>query len=131
MTNASLFGKINTEVTARTVGSYKVVSFLLAVPGAGKWNKTTGKTEWASFAVEAWGKTAETIEKHCSKGTNIAISGSLKLDTWTDNTGTEKERVKIVVTDFRFLPSTPESFISKDEAANEDEETEHTVDPFT
>lgn len=128
MTNLSVFGKINTDITAKTIGSYRVVSFLIGVPGAGKWNKTTGKTEWASFPVEAWGKKAETIEKHCSKGTNIAISGSLKLDTWTDASGIEKERVKIVLSEFKFLPSTPENFVSGEEI--EEEDSSFTVDTF-
>jgi single-strand DNA-binding protein len=128
MTNVSLIGRINTDITARTVGSYRVVSFLVGVPGAGKWNKTTNKTEWASFPVEAWGKTAETIEKHCPKGTNVAISGSLKLDTWTDSSGNEKERVKIVVSDFKFLPAAPENYVAKEEVEEEDES--FTVDPF-
>lgn len=128
MNMVGLVGKISTEITSRSINNYKVVNFLLSVPKAGKWNKETGKAEYGSFPVEAWGKLAETLEKYCEKGTNISINGSLRLDTWQDTNNMPRERVKIVLNDFAFCSVQPEHF---SKAGDVDSETqESAIDPF-
>ena len=48
------------------------------------------------FDVEAWGKVAELIANYVPAKSRIAISGSLRVDSWTDKS-TGKPRSKFVV----------------------------------
>lgn len=128
MNIVGLLGKISTEVGVKPVGNTKVANFLLSVRGAGKWNRDEETHNYGSFAIEAWGKLAETLEKHCSKGTIISISGALKQDTWEDN-GNTRERVKIVITSFNFVNSDPEAFVAGTDT-EEDSTDLASIDPF-
>jgi single-strand DNA-binding protein len=51
-------------------------------------------TDW--FALEAWGKTAVTMDQYVTKGSKIGVVGSLKIETWTDK-ATQVERSKPVI----------------------------------
>ena len=54
--------------------------------------------------MEAWGKQAETIGKHCVKGSSLYVEGRLQLDTWEDKTsGQKRSKMKVVVEDFQFV----------------------------
>lgn len=125
MNIVGVLGKIITEPQVRPVGSSKVTNFLISVRGAGNWSKEDGKATFGSFNVEAWGKLADLITTHCEKGTTISLSGSLKQDTWKDDTG-NRERVKIVMTSFQFVNSDQEQFLSLEDGST----SEDTIDPF-
>jgi single-strand DNA-binding protein len=56
--------------------------------------RTQEITDWIS--IEGWGKTATTMAKYVVKGKQVAIDGSLKIDSWTDKT-TGQERFKPIV----------------------------------
>lgn len=127
MTSIVLMGKINSNITSRVVGNLTVSSFLLGVPGV-KWDKQEKKKVWGSFPVEIWGNQAQLLSANCEKGTNILISGTLQLDSWLDNDNL-REKVKIVATSFRFLPSNPENFINSSDISLEEEE--YSEDPFS
>ena len=71
-----------------------------------KWKDESGQErEDVCFVdVEAWGKQAETIAKHFSKGKPIYIHGALKLDTWEDKqSGQKRSKHKIVLASFEFI----------------------------
>lgn len=54
----------------------------------------------------AFGKRAESLHKHFSKGDRIGITGRLKLDQWEDkNTGQKREAHGIDVNDWAFVDS--------------------------
>ena len=63
------------------------------------------KREEVTFVdLEAWGKTAETIAKHLSKGRAAMFEGRLKLDQWDDKkTGEKRSKLKVVVETFQFI----------------------------
>ncbi len=131
MNTITLIGKISSDLVCLTIGSYRVVQFNIAVPGAGKRNKDTGKNDIGHFPIEAWGRQAEALEKYCTTGTNIAMSGTLKQDTWADKiTGDERSKIKILLNDFSFAGAEAEKYVSaEDLETNEDEED--SIDPFT
>ncbi len=61
-------------------------------------------TDW--FNLELWGKTAEIANSYVRKGRQIAVKGSLKLETWNDtSTGVPRSRPVILVDQFQFLGS--------------------------
>jgi single-strand DNA-binding protein len=61
-------------------------------------------TDW--FNLELWGKTAEVAGNYVRKGKQIAVKGSLKLDTWSDRqTGANRSSPVILVDQLELLGS--------------------------
>jgi single-strand DNA-binding protein len=54
----------------------------------------------------AFGRTAENINKFFKKGKPIFLEGRLTLDSWTAKDGTEKNKLRVTVENFQFLPGT-------------------------
>lgn len=63
------------------------------------------KVEETTFVeVEAWGKTAETIEEWTGKGHTVYFEGRLKLDQWEDKeTHKKRSKLRIVAESFSFV----------------------------
>lgn len=55
------------------------------------------------FDCQLWGKRAEAIQKHTSKGSRICVHGNLKWESWTGTDGKKNSKVVINVTEFQFL----------------------------
>ncbi|WP_414622109.1 single-stranded DNA-binding protein [Calothrix sp. CCY 0018] len=62
------------------------------------------------FNLELWGKTAEIANSYVRKGKQIAVRGSLKLDSWNDrSTGVLRSSPVINVEDLQLLGSKRDS----------------------
>lgn len=62
------------------------------------------KKEDVTFVdVEAWGRLAELIGQYCIKGKTIFVEGRLKLDTWTDQQGNKRSRLKVLAENVQFI----------------------------
>lgn len=59
------------------------------------------KTEWHRLVV--WGKRAEFITKLAKKGTQLAVTGKLRYNTYEDKEGVKKTQAQIEVNEFRLL----------------------------
>lgn len=59
------------------------------------------KVEWVNCV--AYRKTAETMEKYCTKGMQVYIGGKLETKKYTDKNGIEKVSTQIVVNDLKML----------------------------
>jgi single-strand DNA-binding protein len=59
------------------------------------------ETQWHN--VVAWGKTAEIIEKHLKKGTEVAVEGKLINRNYTDKEGVKRYITEIEVNEFLML----------------------------
>lgn len=75
-----------------------VVNFGIALNE--RW-KDTQSTSF--FEVVAFGGLAETINKYFSKGMPILIEGRMKQDRWENSDGSNRQKVKIVAENFRFV----------------------------
>lgn len=98
-------GHLTRDVELRSIGSGTAVA-KFGVACNRKWRDTSGETrEDVLFVdVEAWGKTAETISRHFTKGKPILIEGRLKLETWDDKqTGAKRSKHLIVCDSFVFV----------------------------
>jgi single-strand DNA-binding protein len=61
-------------------------------------NRPTKSDQPDWFALEFWGKQAETVEKYVNKGSLIGVKGALKIETWTDkSTGALRSKPVILV----------------------------------
>ncbi|MGB0884878.1 MAG: single-stranded DNA-binding protein [Chitinophagales bacterium] len=64
-------------------------------------------TQWHN--IIAWGKTAEVIEKHVSKGKQIAIEGKLTSRSYDDKAGNKRYITEIVLNEFMFIGAKPKT----------------------
>lgn len=87
------------EITHFDSGSKKA-SITLATTEYFKNNKgeLAKNTQWHNLI--AWGKTAELMAQALSKGTQIAIQGSLTYRNYTDKSGATRYITEIVVSEF-------------------------------
>lgn len=52
---------------------------------------------------EAWKTTAETLSKYVEKGDKLAVSGSLKVSSYTDKDGQNRRSWSVLVREFEFM----------------------------
>ena len=57
----------------------------------------------------AFGKTAEVISKFCSKGSFIGITGNIKQEKWTTQSGENRSKIIIQVESVKLLDSKKDS----------------------
>jgi single-strand DNA-binding protein len=66
------------------------------------------KQETDFVEITAYGKTAETVQKHLKKGREIYVEGRLKLDTWVDKeTNKNRSKLKVVAESMQFVGPKP------------------------
>ena len=66
-----------------------------------RWRDGDGTMQERTTFVDcqAWGKTAEALEKHFHKGKAIFIEGRLRQEEWTDKETQKKRRKTLVIVD--------------------------------
>ena len=100
-----LAGRLTRDPELRyTSGGTAVSDISIAV------NRVTGsgndRKEHVTFVnVTCWGKQAETVCQYFSKGQEIFVEGRLELDTWTQQDGAKREKLKAVMERFEFVGS--------------------------
>jgi len=56
--------------------------------------------EWVDeanfFDITLWGRTAEVAGEYLVKGSSVLIEGRLKYETWTQDDGSKRSKVKVV-----------------------------------
>ena len=62
-------------------------------------SKENRQTDW--FNVEVWGKQAEFVGEWVKKGQLVAVTGSMEMQRWTDNTGNQREVPIVRANDIR------------------------------
>ncbi len=88
MNTAHIVGRVGQNPEIRYFESGRV---LAKISVAVNRNSHSDQPNW--FTVEFWGKTAEVCANYIQKGSTVGVSGSFKLDEWTDpNTGEVRSR---------------------------------------
>ena len=101
-----LMGNLTRDVELKyTPGNQAVAKIGLAVNRKYKTKEGELKEEVTFVDCEAWGYTAENINKWFSKGKPIFLEGRLKLDQWQDKDGSNRSKLKVVVDSFEFVGS--------------------------
>lgn len=96
MNSLNIIGNLTADPQTRYMESGLAVSdFGIAV--------NESKDSVSFYSVNAYGKTAETIAKHFTKGRKIAISGHLKQNRWTAKDGTKRHEVIIIADRIDFV----------------------------
>lgn len=102
MNNYFAIGRLVRDVEVRYTTSNKpVASFTIAITRSFKNQK--GEYESDFINCELWNKIAETMKTYTHKGDQIAISGSLRTETYQDKEGNKKTRTYVLVDQVKFL----------------------------
>jgi single-strand DNA-binding protein len=98
--NLTMTGRLTRDPELRfTQSGLAICTFQLACNGY-------KKDDTCFTRCTAFGKKAESLQKHFFKGSRIGITGRLKLDQWEDKkTGQKREAHAIEVTDWAFIES--------------------------
>ena len=91
-----LIGNLGRDPEVRfTQGGTAVANFTLATNEV--WNDKAGarqeRTEWHRIVV--WGKQAEIVREHLSKGKQVYVEGSLQTRQWDDKEGHKRSTTEI------------------------------------
>ena len=78
-----------------------------------RWRGEGGALQEEACFVEVvvWGKPAEAVAAHLTKGRAVVVEGRLQLDQWQTDGGERRSRLKVVAHRVTFLPRSggPES----------------------
>lgn len=101
-----LLGNLTRDIELRyTPSNMAVANIGLAVNRKYKGQDGEQKEEVTFIDCEAWGRTAEVMNEHLSKGRPVFIEGRLKLDQWQDKDGGNRSKLKVVIENFQFVDS--------------------------
>ena len=64
-----------------------------------------GERQTDFFNITAWRGLADTIARFCKKGSKVAVSGSIQMRNYEDNSGQKRTAVDIIAQDVEFLSS--------------------------
>ena len=62
-----------------------------------------GKKEVDFIDIQVWGKSAENCTNYISKGSKVAIQGSLRIDTYQNQAGENRKITRVNATRVQFL----------------------------
>jgi len=94
LANISIVGNLARAPEQMYFASGRVkTTLVVAVNGLHRTNKESNIADF--YKVETWGKLAELAGEYLAKGNQVAVSGRLVFDHWTDRQG--KERITPVV----------------------------------
>lgn len=100
------FGNLTKDIELKKAGETAVVNFDIAVNEYYKVGEEKKENVYF-FTCEAWGSGAERLANY-KKGDCLFIKGILRQDRFTDkDTGKEREKVKLRVQEFRYIPRLP------------------------
>lgn len=103
-----LIGRISTDLELRETNSgNSTVKFNLAV------NRIKEGTDF--IPVQVWGKQAENIVQYQSKGSLIAVEGSIRIDEYTDSDGNNRRFTYVLAQNVKFLDKKTSGQASHDE----------------
>ena len=72
---------------------------------------STDETDF--FNITAWRQLAERVAKYVKKGNKVAVTGSIQIRNYEDNSGQKRTAVDIIADDVEFL--TPKNASSSDD----------------
>lgn len=100
----ALMGRLTYEPELRSTPSGKsVINFQIACD---RNYQAQGQERQADFIdLQAWGKTAEFIDRYFHKGSMIAVEGRIETNNYTDKSGNNRKAVTVVVVNASFCGS--------------------------
>lgn len=122
-----LRGNLTRDPEVRAIGDTHVSNFTIAVNRNFKRSDSTWNKETTYVDCEVWDSAAESMGNNCRKGDPILVQGALKLDTWENDQGEKRSKMKVRVNKFERLFRAPEQNQEQSQGQVEDSEEPATV----
>lgn len=108
MNTITLLGRLTKNPEARYTSTGKAVTlFTLAVNRP--YTNSDGQREADFINCQAWGKTAEVIGNHVSKGDRLLAEGRLQIRSYTDKEGVKRYATEVIVNRVEFIEQKKDS----------------------
>lgn len=107
MSSISLVGNLvrSPEQICFASGRIKTVMVIAVNSRAARNEAASGNTSKADYyRIETWGKLAELAQKYLNKGNQVAVSGKLNMERWTDREGNQRTTPVVAATQLSFPP---------------------------
>ena len=115
MNKVILCGRFTRDPESRmTSASMEVSRFSLACPI--EFINRDGQRETEFINCVAFGRTAQTLNKYCTKGSMILAQGRIRNGSYDAQDGTKRYTTDIVIESFEFVGSSNRNAISNDNA---------------
>ncbi|MCP9234480.1 single-stranded DNA-binding protein [Lewinella sp. JB7] len=104
--SVTLIGNVGQLPICKTLPSgSRVIEFSLATNDTyrNREGEKIDRTEW--HRVKAFGKVVDVLERYLTKGTQIALTGALRYNKWTDKHDQQRTTAEIILEEFSFLGS--------------------------
>lgn len=102
MNNVSLIGRLVYDPELKYVNDDRAVcTFRLAV--SRNYRNKDGVIPTDFINIDIWGRKAETLCQYASKGSLIAVEGSLQIDNYVNKDGQNRTKAFIKADNFHFL----------------------------
>ena len=104
LNKAMLIGNLTRDVELKyTASGAAVANFGLAVNRTYT-NSDGEKTEEVCFIdMVAWNRLAEVAGEYLSKGSPVFVEGRLQMDSWEDQDGKKRSKLKVIAQNIQFL----------------------------
>ena len=102
MNNINCTGNIVRDLELKTYGDKEVLNNCIAIK---RDYKTDGEYVSDFVDITCFGHSAKYLANYAKKGTKIALSGRIQQDTWEDQDGGNRSKIKIVVNNVEILDS--------------------------
>lgn len=104
MNQVALVGRITKDPVLKELTSGRVnTTFFLAINRSFK--NADGEIATDFVLCSVWGRTAENLVRHCSKGSLVGVSGSIQTRNYEREDHTKVYVTEVVCSDVRFLSS--------------------------
>lgn len=104
--NITLIGNVGQLPTTKTLPSgVRLIEFSLATNETyrNRDGEKVTRTEW--HRIKAFGKVVDVLEAYLTKGSQIALTGTLRYNKWTDKYEQSRISAEIILNEFTFLGS--------------------------
>lgn len=119
MNTITLLGRLTKNPEARYTSTGKAVTlFTLAVNRP--YANADGQREADFINCQAWGKTAEVVGNHVSKGDRLLVEGRLQIRSYTDKEGVKRYATEVVVNRVEFIEQKKDSNVKTEASPMDD-----------
>lgn len=101
-----LMGRATKDPITRTSKEVSITNFDIAVDNIRK--ESDGSQSTSFFAVTCFGKVAENVAKYVSKGSKVAVVGSIQQRSYLTKDGQKRSTYDIIADSVEFLDPKPE-----------------------
>ncbi len=117
LNQVNLIGRLTRDPVVKTTQTGLTVGdFGLATSRKYKAQDGTQKEDTVFVDISCFSFTAENVGKYMKKGCSVFVGGRLKLDTWKDQAGETRQKLRVVAENVQFL-SYPKN--SQEESQNQ------------